>query len=449
MHKVYDAVVIGTGPAGGEVAASLKKAGKTVAMIDKREYGGTCPLRGCEPKKVLVEAADARAKVSDMQRQGLYGLPTIDWPELMRFKRTFTDPIPAKAEKYYKDLGIDTYHGQARFTGTNQIAVGNTELQGEVIIIAVGSRPRTLHFPGVEHISTSDDFLETENLPRRIIFIGGGYISFEFAFAAAHAGARPIIINRSSQVLKGFDPDLVNLLVDSCSVDGIVVRNNASPQKVEKNGCVFTMELNESDEVLEAEMIVHGAGRVAELDGLDLDVAGIAYDQDGIICNTYMQTEGNPNVYAAGDVVSGAPMLTPVAVHHAEVVVENILGGNTRKHNCTGVSSCLFTYPPLASVGMTEEEAKEQGIKHIVKFKDATQWSEFRRTGLKCAGYKLIIGEEDGKILGAHLLGRHMDEVVNIFAVAMRAGLSVKDLQQMVWSYPSIGYTIRYMLKNV
>jgi glutathione reductase (NADPH) len=230
----FDVIVIGVGMAGLSVAHKAASAGKKVAVVDSRPYGGTCALRGCDPKKVLVGAAEVVDWQRRMTGHGVSGEARIDWGELMAFKRTFTEPVPQKLETNLDKQGVATYHGETRFIGPNRLQVGEDTLTGEHIVIAAGAKPRELGIPGAECVSTSTDFLELEALPKRIIFIGGGYISFEFAHIAARAGAEVTILHRSERPLQGFDPDLVARLVDASSELGIDVRVNTEVTAVEK-----------------------------------------------------------------------------------------------------------------------------------------------------------------------------------------------------------------------
>jgi thioredoxin reductase len=216
MINNFDLIVIGTGAAGSTVAHKCRSAGWKVAIVDSRLYGGTCALRGCDPKKVLVGAAEV---VDWNQRMQGHGLPSgsvqIDWPALMRFKNTFTDPVPDRREEGFRQAGIATFHGRARFLDQSRLQVGDEILSARHFVLAAGSKPLTLDIPGEEHFTTSAQFLDLAQLPQRILFVGGGYISFEFAHVAARAGSRVQILQRSARPLKRFDPDLVNLLVQA------------------------------------------------------------------------------------------------------------------------------------------------------------------------------------------------------------------------------------------
>lgn len=211
MRKKFD---VGPGSAASTVAHECRSAGWTVAIIDSRPFGGTCALRGCDPKKVLVGAAEVIDWIHRMKGRGIHADGSrIEWVELLRFKRSFTDAVPKSTELSFAKAGIATFHGRGRFVDSSAIEVGDDVLHGRVAVIATGAVPRRLGIPGEQHLTTSDQFLELAQLPRRILFIGGGYISFEFAHIAARSGAEVTILHQGKRPLEGFDSDLVNQLV--------------------------------------------------------------------------------------------------------------------------------------------------------------------------------------------------------------------------------------------
>lgn len=215
MTVTHDLIVIGTGSAASVIASTCRKAGWTVAVIDHQPFGGTCALRGCDPKKILVAAAEAADAVQRMGTQGIITREaTIDWPALQRFKRAYTDPIPEHSEQRYATQGIDTLHGLARFSGQTSVSVEGRSLTARHIVIATGAEPVKLPIDGFEHLATSTDFLGLERLPQHLVLVGGGFVGFEFAHIAARAGAQVTLINRGMHALSGFDPDLVALLVE-------------------------------------------------------------------------------------------------------------------------------------------------------------------------------------------------------------------------------------------
>lgn len=233
--KRFDLVVIGTGSAASAVAYPCRSAGWSVAVIDSRPFGGTCALRGCDPKKVLVGAAEMVDWFDCMKEKGIRADRVwIDWAELMRFKRSFTDPVPQRREESFSKAGIVAFHGHAQFVGPTTVQVGTDTLGGRHIVVATGAQPVKLQIPGTEHLTTSDQFLELDVLPPHIVFVGGGYISFDFAHIAARAHAQVTILHRGMRPLSHFDSDLVEQLVQRTRDLGVDVQLRAEVQGIER-----------------------------------------------------------------------------------------------------------------------------------------------------------------------------------------------------------------------
>lgn len=450
MTKKFDLVAIGTGSAASAAASRCRAAGWQVAIVDSRPFGGTCALRGCDPKKVLVGAAEAVDWARRMKGKGIKAEKLqMDWPELMRFKRSFTEPVPKNTQEKFAKAGITAFHGRARFVGTSSVQVNDDVLEARYILIAAGQKPVDLKIPGTEHLTTSEQFLELDNLPKRILFIGGGYIAFEFAHVAARAGAQVTIVHRGSFLLPLFDPDLVNEVVKSTRQLGINLHLRAEVLGVETSPRHRIVRASAAGQNLtfEADMVVHAAGRVPEIDDLNLDGAGVKRTKRGVTVNEFLQSVSNPAVYAAGDAAAtGGPPLTPVASYHGIIASANLLKGNHQKPNYVGIPTVVFTIPPLASVGLNESEAREQGLKFQVKKEMTSTWYSSRRVGEKYSGFKVLVEEDTDRILGAHLLGSGAEEVINLFGVAMRSGMRAHDLKQMLFAYPTHASDLPYML---
>jgi glutathione reductase (NADPH) len=373
----------------------------------------------------------------------------IDWQELVRFKRSFTEPVPKNREEGFAKAGIAAFHGRARFVGSSSVQVNDEVLEGRYVVIAAGQKPADLQIPGTEYFTTSEQFLELDELPKRILFIGGGYIAFEFAHVAARVGTQVTIVHRSARPLPQFDPDLVDQIVKHTRELGADVQLGAEVIGVEKSSGQLTVRASASGQkrTFEADMVVHAAGRVPEIDDMNLDGAGVEWDRRGVKVNGFLQSVSNPSVYAAGDAAaSGGPPLTPVASYDGIIVAANLLKGNEKKPNYLGIPTVVFTIPPLASVGLKESDAREQNLKFKVKKEMTSGWYSSRRVGEKYSGFKVLVEEGTDRILGAHLLGSEAEEVINLFGVAMRSGMRAADLKHMLFAYPTRGSDLPYML---
>jgi glutathione reductase (NADPH) len=443
MEKEYDLMVIGTGNAGMAMVLEARRAGWRVAIADELPYGGTCAVKGCIPKKVLTGTAELVGRTNALRGKGVSGDLHMAWPELIRFKRTFTDPVPVIRENIFRKEQIDCYHGHVRFLGRDRLQIGETTRSARFIGIATGAVPRRLGIPGEQYVSTSDDFLALESLPERIIFIGGGFISFELGFAASKAGAAVTILHRGRRVLKEFDPFLVDLLVQDLRASGITILTDSPVTSIERRpDGLWVHAGNQGEKILHADLVVHGAGRVPNLAGLDLERGEVSVDERGIQINPYLQSVSNPSVYVAGDANARGFPLSPVATMEGRTAARNMIQGNTFIPDYRAVPSVVFVSPLLASVGLREDQVSNYAEPLVVYKRETTDWYSNQRVGISRSGYKIITAEQSGKIVGAHLLGYNADEMINIFALAIKYDIPLKELQETVWAYPTGGYDI-------
>lgn len=444
----FDLVVLGTGVAAGVAARRCRSAGWSVAVVDCRPFGGTCALRGCDPKKVLVDAVAAVDHARRMAGKGVLHPPQIDWRELIAFKRSFTDPVPQKSEESYSDESIARFHGTARFKGENRVEVNGTTLEARYIVIATGAQPAALGIPGEEHMITNEEFLALECLPERIVLVGGGYIAAEFSHVAARAGARVTVLQRGERMLKRFEPELVDWLTERFRGLGIDVRTGTAVEDIERSGSGYRVKASSNGQALtiEADLVVHAAGRVPAIDALDPDAGGITVKDGRLQLNEFLQSVSNSAIYAAGDAAHVGPPLTSVSSHDAKIVSANLLEGNRHKPDYRGVPSVAFTIPPIASVGLSEAQARQNGLRFRARTQNAAGWFTARHSGEPVYGFKVLVEDETDRILGAHLVGPYADEVINLFALAVRQGLTAEALKSTMFAYPTGASDIGYML---
>lgn len=448
--KSFDLIVIGAGTAATSAANRCAAAGWQVAVIDELPYGGTCALRGCDPKKMLRRGAELVDAVNLMRGKGVEADSLrINWADLMAFKRTFTDRMPGRVEAGLKKNGIETFHGAAQFIGPTSIEVGSSLLESRYALIATGARPRDVPVPGAEHMIDSTQFLELEALPKRILFVGGGFISFEFAHIAARAGSDVCVLDHRTRPLPAFDPNLVDMLVKRTERIGIEFCSETDVQSIKKGEDSFEVTAAQAGnaKTWNTDLVVHGAGRVAALDRLNLEAANVKFSDRGVKVNEYLQSVSNPSVYAAGDAsdTEGWP-LTPVSFHEGKIAASNMLKGNSKTADYRGVPTVVFTIPELARVGLLESEATERGMDFRSKFTDTGDWYSNMRVGEDCAAVKVLIDNQTDEILGAHLFGPEYAELVNIFGLAIKSGLKTAELKRMVSAYPSVGSDLGAMI---
>jgi glutathione reductase (NADPH) len=341
-----------------------------------------------------------------------------------------------------RDAGAETLHGTARLRSAHEVQVDGRTLEAADVVVASGARPMDLGIPGQELVTTSTGFLELEDLPPRVAFIGGGYITFELAWLARTGGAAVTILHRSAHVLKGFDRQLADALVERYRALGIDVLTGAPVREVARRGDELVVA-HETGEVA-ADLVVHGAGRVADLDALGLEAAGITAGPRGVRVDEHLRSVDDAHVWAAGDAADKGLPLTPVASREGKVVAAGILGEDA-VYDGRAVPSVCFSDPPLAAVGMSTAEADGRADVHVERA-DASEWFSQRRVGQTHAGMAMVTEAASGRLLGAHLLGVNADEVVNVLALAIRHGLTAADLTAVAWSYPTATSDLPYVL---
>jgi glutathione reductase (NADPH) len=256
------------------------------------------------------------------------------------------------------------------------------------------------------------------------------------------------MLEAHSRPLAGFDPDLVAILVERSQAMGIQIVRGAPVHKIEKieRGYRVIASSAEGEQVFDTDLVVHGAGRVPNLEGLQLERGGVEHRVSGVMVNDYLQSVSNPSVYAAGDCAASGLPLTPVASYQSQVVAANVIHGNSVKVNYPPVPSVVFTLPPLARVGASETELDERGIKFKKNIARTSGWYSARRVREEFSGYKVLLDATSGRILGAHLLGSHADEIINLFALAIRVGMTADALKRSIWAYPTSGSDVANML---
>lgn len=442
----FDVIIIGSGTSAYYCAAPLTKAGKKVAIIDERPFGGTCALRGCQPKKYLVANADAVAMARHLSGKGIVEAPKTDWKALQALKNEFLEGRSEDELKDWREAGATVIQGSARFVAEDALEVDGQRLSAEQIVVATGGSPIRADVPGKEHVGISDDFLDLAELPERILFVGGGYISFEFAFVAAYAGAKVTILQRSAQVLKGFEAEMVGIVLNAASELGIEVRTNEQISRVDKDGDVLRIT-SSTEASIETDVIIEATGRAPNLSVLDGDEGKVEHSRGGVTVNEFLQSVSNPRVFAIGDCAASGPALAPVGDEHGKTVAKSILGGELLRPRLDVVPSAAFTIPSLASVGLSEKQATEQGLKFRIHRNLAISWASSKRIGEKHAGFKVLVSEDDGSILGAHLARHDAGEVINIFALAMKHGIKADDLADFPWAYPTMSSDLKNMVR--
>jgi glutathione reductase (NADPH) len=449
MTKNYDLVVLGTGNAGMAVAGVAREAGKTVAMIEHRDVGGTCPIRGCVPKKVLVAAAQTLQQIDLAPKHHIkVGAPEIDWPALIEREQGFVDGVPDMFRESLERRGIDLFEGAARFTGPNTVAVGDDVLEGGAIVIATGSVPRPLPIPGAEHMITSEEILTERGLPERIVFVGGGVIALEFGHVYARAGSKVTILEALPRLLPRMDEDAVAQIAKESERIGIDIFTGVEVASVTEagNGLEVRFSHDGAEKTVVGDRVANGTGRIPALDGLGLDAAGIDHEGTRIAVDAALRSVSNPAVYVAGDALWSSPQLSPVASYEGRLIGRNIVDGGADSPEYGDIPANVYTVPALASVGLTEADAEAAGLKFTAKTNDMTGWRSSMTYAETVAWSKVLVEDGTGRILGAHLIGHASEEIVHLFAMAIRHGITAEALGGAAYAYPTFSSDVKFMV---
>lgn len=445
----YDVVILGGGNAGMGVTGPTRSAGLSVAMVEPGDLGGTCPNRGCTPKKVLVAAAHA---LDEIQRAGEHciavGAPRLDWAALIDREKAMIRDIPARMERTLQTRGVTLIRGDAKFAGPRAITVDGRTIEAKNIVIATGSKPRRLPIEGAEHLVTSDEVLSDRTLPRAVAFIGGGVIAMELSHVYARAGAQVTILEALPRLLGDLDRDAVAEVAQASARIGIDIRTEVTVKRVVRaNGRLrVTFEQGGQEHALEVDRVINGAGRVADIDSLDLAAGQVDQERGRIQLDAHLRSVSNPAVHVCGDAVSSSPQLSPVATYEGGIVGRNIAEGPRHRPDYASIPSCVFTVPSLASVGLSAAKAAEQGRRTKVHTNDLSGWLSSRTYGEKTAWSRVVVEEESDRILGAQIVGHAAEELIHLFALAMRHDITATALRQAVYAFPTFSADIRSML---
>jgi len=445
----FDVVILGGGNAGIGVTGPVRRAGMSVAMIESHDLGGTCPNRGCTPKKVLVAAGHA---LHEIERAAVHhiavGKPRLNWPALIDREKDLIKDIPINVAGSMARRNVEVIKGHAVFEGPNAIRVGDRQFEAKQIVIATGSKPRPLPIPGAEHMITSDDMLSERELPGSVIFIGGGVISLEFGHVYARAGSGVTVLEALPQLLPVMDADAVARLSTESKRIGISLNTGVSVKRIEPaNGrlrVIFTQEGTEH--ALEADRVVNGAGRIANVDTLDLTAGNVDHANGRIAIDRYLRSTSNPRVYLCGDAVPTSPQLSPIATYEGDIVGRNIVEGPKYTPDYEGMPTSVYTVPALAAVGLSEAAARQKGLPIAVHTNDMNDWFSARTYAETVAWSKIIVDQATDRILGAHFVGHAAQELINIFGMAIKFDITAGQIKDNVYAYPTFSSDIKHML---
>ena len=448
MPDKYDVIIIGGGNAGFGVSSVVHDAGKSIAFIESDEFGGTCPNRGCTPKKLLVAAAHA---LDEIERASIHGIsvgsPSLDWPALIDRKSDMIAAIPDGMLGLAEKRGT-VYRGTAKFVGTNTVEVDGKVIEGDNIVIATGSKPRPLPIPGAELMITSDEVLSERELPKDVVFVGGGVIAMEFAHVYARAGAKVTILEALPQLLPRADADAVDALQAETERLGVRIMTNVTVHGIAETDGKLRIDFSHDgrDHSELAARVVNGTGRVANVDSLNLAAANVAHDGLKVEVDQFLRSTTNPSVWVAGDALVQSPQLSPVATYEGRIVGRNIVEGPSLVPDYDTIPNSVYTVPAMSSVGLTEAQATASGRDISVKTSDMTGWFSGKTYGETAAFAKVLVDAESDHIVGAHLVGHHGEELIHLFAMAMKYKIPAADLRDNIFAFPTFSSDVKSMI---
>lgn len=443
MDTNYDLIVLGAGSGGLAAAKRAASYGARVAIVEGDRVGGTCVIRGCVPKKLLVYGASYRHVLADAASYGWQlGSVSHDPGALLARVRAEVDRLNALHLGFLEKAGVDLIRGWGRFSGPNAIAVQGPDkaartLSAERILIAVGGRPHRPQIPGAELGWVSDDMFELDRLPERMVVVGAGFIACEFACILSALGVEVTLLVRGDHLLRGFDREAAMAVQQSMEASGISLRLAHSPASIEGQPGDLTV-VTQNGERHPCGGVLLATGRRPFLAGLDLEAAGVAIEGHRIPVNGDQQTNV-AHIYAVGDVTDRIN-LTPVAIDEGRAFADSVYGGRPRQVNHQLVASAVFSLPELSSVGVSEEEAIErygnEGIRiHRARFRPMSQALPQRDPKVLL---KLIVATDTDRVLGCHMVGDHAAEIIQMAAIAIGMGATKADFDRTMALHPTV-----------
>jgi glutathione reductase (NADPH) len=435
----YDLFVIGAGSGGVRAARVSSAHGAKVAVAEEYRVGGTCVIRGCVPKKLLVYGAHFAEDLQDARRFGWDVADTrFDWPTLRDNVLAEVDRLNGLYMNTLNSHGVEVIHERATVSGPHEVtlASGRT-VTAKYILIATGAWPVTADCPGAEHGITSNEVFHLETLPKRVVIAGAGYIANEFAGIFNEFGAHVTLVNRSDQLLRGYDEQIRDRLLQISIAKGIDFRFKVTFERIEKQADgTLAIHLSNGD-TINADVLLYAIGRRPNVAGLGLETAGVELNARGAIVVDDDNRTTCDSIYAVGDVIDRV-QLTPVAIREGQAFADTLFGGKPTRVDYGCIPSAVFSHPPLAGVGLTEAQARNSHGTVKVYTSDFRAMKNVLAGRNERALYKLVVDEASDKVLGIHMIGPDAPEILQAAAVAVKAGLTKRAFDETVALHPSM-----------
>ena len=437
MEYDFDLVTLGAGSGG--VAASRRAAsyGARVAIAESVRVGGTCVLRGCVPKKLLVYGSHFREDLEDARGFGwTIGESSLDWGKLIAAKDREIDRLNGIYIRMLRDAGVQILDGRGTITGEHTVEIAGKRYTAKHILIATGGWPQLPQIPGIAHAITSNEALDLKALPRRVVIVGGGYIAVEFAGIFQAAGARVEMLVRAESILRGFDQDIRFTLREQMVKHGVSIRSETVVRSIEKEADGSLSLRLAGGELMAADVVLYATGRVPNTRGLGLEAVGVKLDEIGaVVVDEWSRTSAS-SIHAVGDVTDRIN-LTPVAIHEGRAFAETTFHDRPMKLDYHGIPSAVFSQPPVATVGLSEEQAREQHAEVDI------YRSRFRPMKHTLSGrdeqtlMKLVVDRPTNRVLGVHMVGADAPEIIQGMAIALKCGATKAQFDATVGIHPT------------
>ena len=432
----YDLVTIGAGSGGVRASRLAGGYGARVAVCEEDRVGGTCVLRGCIPKKLLIYAAHYADYIEDSANYGwtIEGI-AHDWKKLIKNKNIELDRLNRIYLSILKNNNVDLKEGRGLIIDEHTVEVGGNRITTENILIAVGGWPSMPAIPGIEYAITSNEALQLPALPKSMVIVGGGYIAVEFAGIFSGLGVEVTEIIRADKILRGFDIDMRVSLSEEMGKRGIKIKSEAEVLSIKKHQDNFSLQLKNGENI-KTECVMYATGRKANTEGLGLDRAGVQLRNNGAIKVDDYNRTSQPNIFAVGDVTDRI-QLTPVAIQEGHAFADMLFGGDKRVTDYKNVPSAVFSTPPIATVGLTEEEAIAQYGKVDIydsNFKPLVHTMSGRD---ERSLMKLIVDTKTDVVVGCHMMGTDSPEIIQGVAIAIKCGATKSQFDSTTGIHPS------------
>ena len=432
----YDLFVIGAGSGGVRASRMAASYGARVAVVEERYLGGTCVNVGCIPKKLFVYAAEFRDHFEDAAGFGwTVGERSVDWPSLVSNKNTEIERLNGIYRNLLVNAGAEIIEGTARVVDPHTVAVGQQHHTAEYILVATGSWPYMPDIPGIEHAITSNEAFYLEQLPKRAIIVGGGYIAVEFATIFHGLGVEVTELYRGSLFLRGFDTDLRQVLADEMRKREVDLRFNADIARIDKVSGGLQATLKDGTR-LETDLIMYATGRLPKTKNIGLEQAGVEMNDIGAVAVDAYSRSNVPSIFAIGDCTDRLN-LTPMAIAEGQALAETLFHNNPIKPDHTNVATAVFSHPPIGTVGLTEDEARAQ-YEAIDVYKSTFRPLKHTLSGRDEKTFmKLVVDQASDRVLGCHMIGPDAGEIIQGFSVAIKCQATKAQFDATIGIHPT------------